>query len=172
MNASLPRFLDLQLGLGHATYGYALAAVGIGLAAGQAGAGSVAARERGVGWIGGGLLAMALLVAAIAATADAPAFFVLLALVGAANGAMEVVFETVVQRGADPGERGRIFGLASTLMSVAMLGAVAAAPLVNRLGTPAETMLLAAAVLGVSGVGALVVSRRPSLRCAPAGAAA
>ena len=44
--------------------------------------------------------------------------------------------ETVVQREADPAYYGRVVGLASAFFTTTTMGAVAAAPLVNRIPAP------------------------------------
>ena len=143
-NATLPRFLDGELGLGPGAYGFGLAALAGGLAAGEAVVGFARVGETGGRWIGVALLFMCGLFATLAYTEHAPTALLLLAFIGFLDGTTDVLFETIVQREADPQYYGRVFGLASAFFTTTMMGAVAAAPLVNRLASPQVVILVAA----------------------------
>jgi Family of unknown function (DUF5317)/Major Facilitator Superfamily len=158
-NATLPRFLG-DLGLGSGAYGYGLAALAVGLAAGQALVGFTRVGDGGVRWIGAGLTAMALLFVGLAETEHAPTAILFLALIGFADGTTDVLFDTIVQRESDPRYYGRVFGFSAACMTTTMMGAVAAAPLVNRLGAPREVVLLAGVALLAASVFALLGARR------------
>ncbi|HEX2504909.1 MAG TPA: MFS transporter [Gaiellaceae bacterium] len=145
-NATLPRFLG-ALGLGDGAYGYGLAALALGLAAGQALVGFASVGDGGVRWIGAGLMAMASLFVCLALTEHAPTAVLLLALIGLADGTTDVLFDTIVQRETDPRYYGRVFGFSAAFMTTTMMGAVAVAPLVNRLGPPREVVLGAGVTL-------------------------
>jgi hypothetical protein len=80
---------------------------------------------------------------ALAVTAHAATAVLLLGLIGLADGFTDVLFATVVQREAHPQYYGRVFGFASAFMATTMMGAVVAAPLMNRIGTPQTVILLA-----------------------------
>jgi hypothetical protein len=157
-NATLPRLLE-HLGLGPGGYGFGLAALALGLAAGQAFVGFASVGPGGGRWIGAGLMFMAALFVALAYTIHAPTALLLLALIGLVDGATDVLFDTIVQREAAPRYYGRVFGFSSVFMTTTMMGAVAAAPLVNRLGAPSEVILAGGLALFVSSVIALAGSR-------------
>jgi hypothetical protein len=162
-NATLPRFLDGELGLGPGAYGFGLSALAWGLAAGQAVVGFTRVGSTGGRWIGAALLFMAGLFVALASTTHAPTAILLLALIGFVDGTTDVLFDTIVQREADPGYYGRVFGFASAFMTTTMMGAVAAAPLVNRLAAPQGVILFAGLFLFLAASVALVGSRRPAV---------
>jgi MFS family permease len=96
---------------------------------------------------------------ALALTVHAPTALLLLALIGLVDGGTDVVFDTMVQREAEPRFYGRIFGFSSMFMTTTMMGAVAAAPLVNRLGAPREVILAAGLALLAASAIALVGTR-------------
>ena len=81
-----------------------------------------------------------------------------LVLIGFIDGTTDVLFDTIVQREADPRYYGRVFGLASAFFTTTMMGAVAAAPLVNRLADAHHVILFAALGLLVAGCVALLGS--------------
>jgi hypothetical protein len=158
-NASLPRFLS-ELGLGAEGYGYGLAALAAGLIAGEAAAGHVTGRVQ-LSWLGGSLAGMAVLFAGLAWSGVAVGALALLALIGVANGVAEVVVTTLVQRESDPDYHGRVFAALFTVSRVTMLGAVAAAPLVNAVAAPREAILLAAAALAIGACVVWAGARQP-----------
>jgi Na+/melibiose symporter-like transporter len=166
-NATLPRFLD-GLGLGPGAYGFAIAALAAGFVVGEGAVGLAGARV-GPRWLGYGTGAMAVLFVALALAPQPAIALALLVGIGCVNGVGEVVLPTVVQREAAPEYHGRLFGLASTAVRTTMLGAFAAAPLVNALGPPRVAILGSALVLAV--VSAVVLagtsSRRPDFVAAP-----
>jgi hypothetical protein len=164
-NATLPRFLDGDLGMGPGAYGFGLAALAGGLALGQAVVGFARIGETGGRWIGAALLFMCGLFATLAYTEDAPTALLILALIGFVDGTTDVLFETIVQREAEPQYYGRVFGLASAFFTTTMMGAVAAAPVVNGLASPQVVILIAATGLLVAGCFALAGTR--SSRAAP-----
>ncbi|MGI8605943.1 MAG: MFS transporter [Gaiellaceae bacterium] len=156
-NASLPRFLE-ELGLGSEGYGFGLAALAAGLTLGQAVVGLARVGTGGGRWIGVALLVMSLLFVGLALTQHLWTAMLFLALIGFIDGTTDVLFDTIVQREADPRFYGRVFGLASAFFTTTMMGAVAAAPLVNRLADVHRVILFAALGLLVAGVVALLGS--------------
>ena len=158
-NATLPRFLDTQLGMGPGAYGFGLAALAGGLAAGEAVVGFARVGESAGRWIGAALLFMCGLFATLAYTEHGPTVLLLLAFIGFLDGTTDVLFDTIVQREADPSYYGRVFGLASAFFTTTMMGAVAAAPLVNRVAPPETVILVAATGLFVAGIVALAGTR-------------
>jgi MFS family permease len=165
VNATLPKFTS-SLGMGASGYGWALAVLAAGMIAGEALTGSLADHVQ-PRWLAVGLAAMGLLFLAFAwAGSIAPALCILAAF-GIANGFTEVVMTTAVHQEAEPDYHGRVFGVGSTLWRTTMLGAVALAPLIDAIASPAQAIALAAVVLFV---GALVV--QTTLRSSPRTAAA
>lgn len=157
-NATLPRFLGEELGLGPSGYGFGLAALAFGLALGEAAAGLLAVERVLPRSIGFSLLAMGLLFAALAVAPNAWVALTLLALVGIADGTSEVVFDTVVQRECDPAYLGAVFGLGAALVRTSLVGAVAVAPLLNAVAAPGVVIFVGSACLLVASAAALVGS--------------
>lgn len=158
-NATLPRLLG-DLGHGAGGYGYGLAALAVGLAAGQALVGLVRVGEGGVRWIGAGLVTMASLFVCLAFTEHAPTAILFLTLIGLADGVTDVLFDTIVQRETDPRYYGRVFGFSAAFMTTTMMGAVAVAPLVNMVGPPRQVLLVGGATLLAASAFAFFGARR------------
>jgi MFS transporter, DHA3 family, macrolide efflux protein len=165
VNATLPKF-TAELGLGASGYGWALAALGTGMIAGEALTGAIAERIE-PRWLSFGLAGMGLFFALFAWAGSVLVALLFLVAFGVANGFVEVVMMTAIHQEADAGYQGRVFGVGSTLWRTTMLGAVAFAPVVDAVASPAQTITLAAVVLFA---GALVVqvTLRPSRRLATA----
>jgi hypothetical protein len=166
-NASLPKFLGTELGLGPGAYGFGVAALAGGLALGSAVTGLAPVGEIGGRWIGVALLMMASLFGVLALTDHAPTALLLLGMIGFLDGTTDVLFDTIVQREVDPAYYGRVFGLGSALFTTTMMGAVAFAPLANGLGAPHSVILVAAFGLLVASIVALAGTRRPSASIPP-----
>ena len=62
------------------------------------------------------------------------------------------MFDTVMQRCADPRLLRRAFGISDAVVRTAMIGSIALAPLANRLADPDAILLIGAAVLCVAGM--------------------
>ena len=168
-NATLPRFLDADLGLGGGSYGFGIAALAGGLALGEAVVGLARIGETGGRWIGAALVFMAALLICLAYTEHGPTAMLLLGLIGFLDGTTDVLFDTIVQREADPRFYGRVFGFASVFMMSTMMGAVATAPLLNRLASPRVVILCGAACLLLAAVTALA-GTRPGRAASPVAA--
>jgi predicted MFS family arabinose efflux permease len=167
VNATLPKFTS-ELGLGASGYGWALAALGTGMIAGEAVTGAIAERIE-PRWLSYGLAGMGLFFAAFAWAGSAIVALLFLVAFGVANGFVEVAMMTAVHQEADAGYQGRVFGVGSTLWRTTMLGAVAFAPVVDAFASPAQAITLAAVVLLVGAV-LVQVTLRPSRRLATAAA--
>src|SRR5436309_3942546 len=89
----------------------------------------------------------------------------LLMAFGVANGFTEVVMMTAIHQQAEATHQGRVFGVGSTLWRTTMLGAVALAPVVDAVASPAEAITVAAVVLFVGAV-LVQLTLRPSPRLA------
>jgi MFS family permease len=167
VNATLPKFTS-GLGLGAGGYGWALAALATGMIVGEALTGAIAERID-PRWLSFGLAGMGLFFAAVAWSGSAIVALVLLVAFGIANGFLEVVMMTAIHQHAGVAYQGRVFGVSSTIWRTTMLGAVALAPAVDAIASPAQAITLAAVVLFA---GALVVqlTLRPSQRLATAAA--
>ena len=165
-NASLPRFLEHELGFGAGGYGFGIAALGIGLALGQGLVGLTSVGPTAGRWIGVGLAMMAGLFVALGLTDHPPTALLIIGMIGFVDGTTDVLFETTVQREADPRRLGAVFGFASAFITTTMLAAVAVAPLANRLMEPHDVIIGTSVFLAVAGVLALV-GMRSSRRVEP-----
>jgi MFS family permease len=167
VNATLPKFTS-GLGLGAGGYGWALAALAGGMIVGEALTGAIAERIE-PRWLAVGLGGMGVLFVAFAWAGSAVVALTFLVAFGVANGFTEVVMMTAVHQEADAGYQGRVFGVGSTIWRTTMLGAVALAPVVDRLASPAAAITVAAAVLLVGAVAVqLMLRSSPRLATAPA----
>jgi MFS family permease len=167
VNATLPKF-TAELGLGASGYGWALAALGSGMIAGEALTGGIAERID-ARWMSFGLAGMGLFFAAFAWAGSAILALLFLVAFGVANGFVEVVMMTAIHQEADAGYQGRVFGVGSTLWRTTMLGAVAFAPIVDAVASPEQAITVAAFVLFVGAV-LVQLMLRPSRRLATAAA--
>jgi MFS family permease len=165
VNATLPKFTS-GLGLGASGYGWALAALACGMMAGEALTGAIADRID-PRWLGIGLAAMGGLFLAFAWSSAAVVALLVLVVFGVANGFTEVVMMTSIHQHADASYQGRVFGVGSTIWRTTMLGAVALAPAVDALASPAQAITVAAAVLLIGGI-LVQVWLRPAAQAAPA----
>ena len=160
-NASLPRLLD-SLGFGSGGYGFGLGALAVGLALGEATVGFARVGANAGRWIGIGLLVMASVFLALALGRHAPTALLLIGAIGFIDGTTDVLFDTTIQREADPRRYGAVFGLASASFTTTMLLAVALAPIVNRYLDPRDVLLVASVFLLAAGVIALLRIRSQS----------
>jgi MFS family permease len=167
VNATLPKF-TAELGLGAGGYGWALAALGVGMMVGETLTGAIAERID-ARWMSYGLAGMGIFFAAFAWAGSALVALAFLVAFGVANGFIEVVMMTAIHQEADAGYQGRVFGVGSTLWRTTMLGAVAFAPAVNAVATPAQAITVAAGVL-IAGAVLVQVTLRQSRRLATAAA--
>ena len=154
VNATLPRFLT-EVGMSAGAYGYGFGAVALGLALGGAIAGAIRVEHATTALLGRTLLASALVFCALAAVTSAPLALALLMLVGVLDAIGWVMFETALQRAADPRLLGRAFGLTDATVRTAMIGSIALAPFANELAAPDAILLVGAAVLCAAGLVAL-----------------
>jgi MFS family permease len=152
VNATLPKFTT-GLGLGASGYGWALAALACGMIAGEALTGAIAERVE-PRWLAAGLAAMGCLFFVFAWSGSIVAALLLLAAFGVANGFTEVVMMTSIHQHAEAAYQGRVFGVGSTIWRTTMLGAVALAPVVDAVASPAQAITVAAGFLFA---GAIVV---------------
>jgi MFS family permease len=159
VNATLPKFTS-QLGLGASGYGWALAALGCGMMAGEALTGAIAERID-PRWLGAGLASMGVLFLGFSGSGSAAVALLVLAAFGVANGFTEVVMMTAIHQHAEATYQGRVFGVGSTIWRTTMLGAVALAPVVDAVASPAQAITVAAACLLVGGI-VVQVTLRPS----------
>lgn len=157
-NASLPRFLE-NLGFGAGGYGFGIAALAAGLALGQGLVGFTRVGPTAGRWIGVGLLVMSGLFVLLGMTEHAPTALLLIGLIGFVDGTTDVLFETVIQREADPRYYGAVFGFASACITTTMLGAVALAPFANDVFAPHRVIIGTSLFLVAAGAIALVGMR-------------
>jgi MFS family permease len=167
VNATLPKFTT-DLGLGASGYGWALAALGCGMMAGEAVTGAIAERIE-PRWLAVGLGGMGLFFIAFAWSGTAVVALLFLVAFGVANGFTEVVMMTAIHEQADATYQGRVFGVGSTIWRTTMLGAVALAPVIDAVASPSQAITVAAVVLFVGAI-VVQVTLRPSRRLATAAA--
>ena len=165
VNATLPKF-TAGLGLGAGGYAWALSALAVGMIAGEALTGAIAERIE-PRWLAAGLAAMGCLFFAFAWSGSAVVALLLFAAFGVANGFAEVVMMTAIHQQAEAAYQGRVFGVGSTIWRTTMLGAVALAPVVDAIASPAQAITVAAGFLLVGAV-LVHVMLRPSPRPVPA----
>jgi hypothetical protein len=155
-NATLPRLLEDGLGFGAGGYGFGIAALGVGLALGGITVGLARVGPNAGRWIGLGLLIMAGLFVLLGLAEHAPTALLLIGLIGFVDGTTDVLFETSVQREADSRHYGAVFGVASAVMTTTMIGAVALAPLANRVLDSRSVVIAASAFLVIAGAVAII----------------
>jgi predicted MFS family arabinose efflux permease len=165
VNATLPKF-TAGLGLGAGGYAWALSALAVGMIAGEALTGAIAERIE-PRWLAAGLAAMGCLFFAFAWSGSAVVALLLFAAFGVANGFAEVVMMTAIHQQAEAAYQGRVFGVGSTIWRTTMLGAVALAPVVDAIASPAQAITVAAGFLMVGAV-LVHVMLRPLPRPVPA----
>jgi hypothetical protein len=157
-NASLPRLLG-SLGFGSGGYGFGLGALAIGLALGGTLVGFARIGANAGRWIGVGLLVMSGFFVLLALGHHAPTAILVIAAIGFVDGTTDVIFDTIIQREADPHRYGAIFGLASASFTTTMLLAVVLAPVMNRYLDPRGVLLTASLFLVGAGTIALLRTR-------------
>jgi MFS family permease len=165
-NASLPRFLG-EVGLGRGGYGYGLGALALGSALGDSVLGAVATRID-LRLLAAATLASCVPFAALAFASSGAAAIGSLAALGAVQGLGEVAVQAIVQQEAAPAYRGRAFGFVVSANRLTMLGAVAAAPLVNRLAAPRDAILVSTVVTALAAAVAFGHGRKSHLAVASA----
>jgi MFS family permease len=133
---------------------------------GEALTGAIAERVE-PGWLAAGLAAMGCLFFAFAWSGSVVIALLLLFAFGVANGFTEVVMMTSIHQEAEATHQGRVFGVGSTIWRTTMLGAVALAPVIDAIASPAQAITVAAGFLFV---GAIVV--QVTLRQSPRSATA
>ncbi len=161
LNASLPQFLARQVAQPQA-YGYALAAIGLGLMCGEFLTGfiereSVARRSVALAFFVSGVVVFLASQSTVAAT-----IYLLLFLLGASDGSTEVVYDTLFQRQLPRQNTAGTFALASAIQNGGMLVGLLAAPIVLQTGDSTTAFRLSAVgcVVGTM-IAALALFRRP-----------
>jgi MFS family permease len=79
-----------------------------------------------------------------------PTALLVLVAIGFVDGTTDVLFETVVQRHADPRHLGAVFGFSYAFITATMMSAIAVAPLLNGAFAPRGVLLGASAFLVVA----------------------
>ena len=169
-NATLPRFMGGDMNLGAGGYGFGIAALAGGLCLGQAVVGFAHVGPAAGRWIGSALVLMSGLFALFALAEHVPTALLLLGAIGFVDGTTDVLFDTIVQREADPRYLGSVFGLASAFMTTTMMGAVSVAPVLNKVLDSRHVILGAGVFLIAAGAVALH-GMRDSHSAAPVAAA-
>jgi hypothetical protein len=105
---------------------------------------------------------MASLFVFLGMTHHAPTALLVIGLIGFVDGTTDVLFETVLQREADPRHYGAVFGVAGACITTTILGAVSLAPLANDLFSPHGVILGTSVFLVAAGLIAIFGMSRPS----------
>ena len=150
VNATLPKF-TAGLGLGAGGYAWALSALAVGMIVGESLTGAIAEHIE-PRWLAAALAAMGCLFFAFAWSGSVVVALLIFAAFGVANGFAEVVMMTAIHQQADAAYQGRVFGVGSTIWRTTMLGAVALAPVVDAIASPAQAITVAAGFLLVGAV--------------------
>ncbi|MDX6376842.1 MAG: diguanylate cyclase [Gaiellaceae bacterium] len=159
VNAALPQILgEIDASL---AYGIGIGAIGVGLLVGQALGAILPAEQIRSRTIVLALVGMAAAVALAGSTLVATTLIVALLALGLFDGVTETVFDTILQRAAPEHVHGRVFGVAHTVCTAAMMTGFAVAPVFSRIGWPSLAMTSAAAVLCVAAVLGAVLRPRP-----------
>lgn len=167
-SATFPSLFD-GLGYGTGGYGFALGALAVGLVLGQAIVGFSRPAEDTSRWIPAGMLAMSGLFVVLGLGGDAPTALLVLGLIGLVDGTTDVVYDTVLQRRADPARLGAVFGVSSSAVALAMFIGVSIAPVAGELVSPAgaiacgSVFLVGGALLALLGSRASVPATVPGL---------
>lgn len=165
-SATFPSLFD-ELGYGPGGYGFALGALAIGLALGQAIVGFSRPAEGSSRWIPAGLFTMAGLFLVLALGKDAPTALLVLGLVGLVDGTTDVVYDTVLQRQAEPARLGAVFGVSSSAVALAMFIGVSLAPVTAEIVSPAGAIALGSLFLLSGALLAVVGARAAANPVAP-----
>jgi len=137
----------------------ALAALAVGMMCGETLTAAVAEKVE-PGWLAAGLAAMGCLFFAFAWSGSVIVALPLLAAFGVANGFTEVVMMTAIHQEAEATHQGRVFGVGSTIWRTTMLGAVALAPAIDAVASPAQAITVAAGFLFVGAIFVQVTLRQ------------
>jgi MFS family permease len=162
-----PIYVPRELGLAADGYGAFLGAAGAGALAAALLVTAFAHGDRRP-WLGGGVLAMAVLIGGLAVVDSSALAFVLAFLVGAAQITLAQNALVSVHSATPDALRGRVMGLWVTVFQgSSLIGAILAGWLADVLGTRQAMIVLAAALAGI-GVAAVLAIRRTSWRLTPA----
>ncbi len=163
-SATFPSLFD-ELGFGAGGYGFALGSLAIGLALGQAIVGFSRPAGDSTRWIPIGLLTMTGLFVVLALGEDAPTALLVLGLIGLVDGTTDVVYDTALQRRADPDRLGAVFGISSSTVALAMFIGVSLAPAAAQLFSPSGAIGIGSIFLVGGALLAQLGSRARRLEC-------
>jgi diguanylate cyclase (GGDEF)-like protein/PAS domain S-box-containing protein len=166
VNAGLPRVLG-QLGEGNG-YGYGLAAIGGGLLFGEFLTGFIRREQVTYRTIPIAFAASAVILALLARTPLAETAYLLLFLLGAADGTTEVTYDTIVQTSTRSGQRAGVFAVAAAVQNGGMILGLAAAPLLQAVSLRAPMVAAALACVASVPLSALLLPRRRDAGVRPA----
>ncbi len=144
LNASIPEFFEARLGEGD-VYGYAMATIAAGLLCGElltsfVTSETVARRSISLAFLGSAACLSLLALADVRATA-----FLMLFFLGVADGATEIVYDTLFQLELRRNVQAGVFALASSVQNGGMIVGLAAAPLLLAYASEATVIAIAAA---------------------------
>ena len=143
LNASIPEFFEARLGEGGA-YGYAMATIAAGLLCGElltsfVTSETVARRSISLAFLASAACLTLLALSEVRATA-----FLMLFFLGVADGATEIVYDTLFQLELRRDVQAGVFALASAVQNGGMIVGLAAAPLLLAYASGATVIAIAA----------------------------
>ena len=172
LNASFSNVFDARFGDANA-YGYALAAIGAGYACGELMTGLMRRQTLARRSVAVAFLASAALVWTLSHSTSVTTAYLLLFLLGAADGTTEVVRDTLIQLYTAPSIRAAVFAVSGSIQMGGMIAGLAAAPvLLGSAGTGTLLRVAAAAMVAsavVAGIGLATRGRGDELLAAPRG---
>jgi MFS family permease len=161
LNATFSGFFDGHLGDAHA-YGYAIAAIGAGYACGELLTGLMRRQTLARRSVGVAFLASAGLVWTLSFSTSTATAFLLLFLLGAADGTTEVVRDTLIQLNTASSIRAAVFAVSGSIQTAGMVGGLAVAPLLLSWTAASSVVRISAYAMAASAVIAAIglVTRR------------
>jgi MFS family permease len=161
LNASFSNIFDSRFGDANA-YGYAIAAIGAGYACGELMTGLMRRQTLARRSVSVAFLASAALVWTFSHSASLTTAYLLLFLLGAADGTTEVVRDTLIQLHSAASIRAAVFAVSGSIQMLGMIVGLVAAPVLLAHATTGTVLRVAAAALVASALVAAVglVSRR------------
>jgi len=160
LNASLPNLLWTRFGQANG-YGYAIAAIGLGLMAGELLSGFIRHDMIVRRSVPIAFTVSAMLISLLAESPLLTTVLLALVLLGVADGVTEITYDTLLQRDIPTGSRAAAFAFGSAVQNAGMVAGLGAASLFAASHTAA--VVAAAACLVAVPLAALGLLRRPDL---------
>jgi hypothetical protein len=162
LNATLPAFFATTLGQ-HASYGYALAAIGAGLMLGELLTGLVDAESTARRSVAVAFTLSAGAVFVLGHSTSLTTAYLMLLLLGGSDGTTEVVRDTLFQRHLPQRLRAGVFAVSGSIQNIGMVLGLALAPVLRAVTTNMHTLdAVAVGCLIGAGLAAAALLKRPT----------